>query len=283
MTKITLEPRSEKLAEGSPFPRLARRLLYHQMRTLEALRQHDLVINAYDTGTGKTFASLLYLFDLDEHNRHAVPKRNVLLIAPTNALLGQHEETVRRFVESNSLGFQVIRITAEVVQEMRGGLRRGEALQRFVANYLEFEDDPSSLRRKPMVLVVNPDIYYYAMFFRYGRFDRRNVFEQFLTRFDYIIVDEFHYYNSKQMANFLFLFALFEQFGYFEVGSRKICLLSATPGGKFREYIRRLFGEEGDRWVMISPDNEPVESEKLPRVPTLAPLELEVLSDELQD
>ena len=71
------------------------------------------------------------------------------------------------------------------------------------------------MRRQPIILVVNPDIFYYALYFRYGAHDRRNVFERFLTAFDYIVVDEFHYYDAKQLANFLFAFALFDQFGYF--------------------------------------------------------------------
>ncbi|MBK9094832.1 MAG: hypothetical protein IPM84_19105 [Anaerolineae bacterium] len=53
MTTLHLLPHAEKLARDNPLG-LARWPLYHQMRTLEALREHDLVMNTYNTGTGKT-------------------------------------------------------------------------------------------------------------------------------------------------------------------------------------------------------------------------------------
>ena len=82
MTTLTLRPGYEKLAPTNPFA-LRDWPLYHQQRTYEALRTHDLVANTYNTGTGKTIASLLHLFDLDRTGK------NVLFIAPTNALLAQ--------------------------------------------------------------------------------------------------------------------------------------------------------------------------------------------------
>ena len=102
------------------------------------------------------------------------------------------------------------------------------------------------MRRQPIILVVNPDIFYYALYFRYGAHDRRNVFERFLTAFDYMVVDEFHYYDAKQLANFLFAFALFDQFGYFDARGRKVCLLSATPPQTVVTYLERIFGQ---RWT----------------------------------
>ncbi len=278
---ITLEAWNEKLAEENPFPGLEHRALYHQVRTLEALRDHDLVVNTYDTGTGKTFASLLYLFELDAAHKAGGSQQNVLFVAPTNALLTQHAEDIEALVERHDLDFRVQRITAGEVRALQSGLRPGETLQRLIANYLEFELEET--RRRPLILVVNPDIYYYAMYFRYHTFDRRNLFERFLLAFDYVIIDEFHYYDSKQLANFLFLFALFDSFGYFEVAGRKVCLLSATPTLQVQLYLERIFGPEGGRWKLVAPENESVKSEGLPVVPTLAPLELGIASDEMQD
>ncbi len=271
MTTVHLLPQSEKLAPANPWD-LTYPPLYHQLRTYEALREHDLVVNTYNTGTGKTVASLLHLFDL-----HGTGK-NVLFIAPTNALLAQHAEDIERFVTENDLDFKVWRVTAAEVRALESGLRPGETLQRLIRNYLEFE--PGTRRRQPIILVVNPDIFYYALFFRYCAHDRLNVFERFLTAFDYIVVDEFHYYNSKQLANFLFAFALFDQFGYFEVRGRKVCLLSATPAPQVIAYLDRLFGS---RWVLISPDNEPPESANYPTTPTLTPLELTIIEGEIQE
>jgi CRISPR-associated endonuclease/helicase Cas3 len=53
--------------------------LQHQVDTVAALEEHDLVINAFPTGTGKTKAALLRLLDY--------PRSNTLLIAPVNELV----------------------------------------------------------------------------------------------------------------------------------------------------------------------------------------------------
>ena len=277
MATLTLLPQSEKLACEDPW-NLKDPPLYHQLRTYEALRQYDLVANTYNTGTGKTIASLLYLFDLNGTSK------NVLFIAPTNALLAQHVGDIKQFVTENGLDFKVLPVTAAEVRTLRVAqnpdatpTRPGEVLQRLIRNYLEFE--PEATHRQPIILVVNPDIFYYALYFRYGAHDRRNVFERFLTAFDYIVVDEFHYYDSKQVANLLFAFALFDQFGYFDERGRKVCLLSATPTEEVKTYLNRLFG---GRWKLISPDNEPPESANLPIIPTLAPLELTILEGEFE-
>ncbi len=274
---LHLLPQTEKLAAENPW-NLKYTPLYHQQRTVEALREHDLVANTYNTGTGKTCASLLYLFDLQGTTK------NVLFIAPTNALLAQHARDITQFVQDHHLDFKVWQVSAADVRALRTSQypdvtpsRPGEVLQRLIRNYLEFESEAT--RRQPIVLVVNPDIFYYALYFRYGSHDRRNVFERFLTAFDYIVVDEFHYYDSKQLANFLFAFALFDQFSYFDVRDRKICLLSATPTAEVMAYLDRLFDR---RWALVSPDNEPSNSAGLPTTPTLAPLELTVEADEFE-
>lgn len=271
MTTIRLQAQSEKLARENPL-NLKHWPLYHQLRTLEALRTHDVVMNTYNTGTGKTVASLLYLFDLRGS------RKNVLFIAPTNALLAQHAADIERFVIDNGLEFKVRQVTADEIRAIETGLRPGETLQRLIRNYLEY--DAKATYRKPLILVVNPDIFYYALYFRYGAHDRRNVFERFLTAFDYIVVDEFHYYDAKQLANFLFAFALFDQFGYFTARHRKVCLLSATPTESVSTYLNRLFGE---RWIHIGPANEPPESATLPVIPALAPLELTIATGSLAD
>jgi CRISPR-associated endonuclease/helicase Cas3 len=277
VTTVYLEAHAEKQAPENPWG-LQKTPLYHQLRTFEALREYDLVTNTYNTGTGKTVASLLYLFDLNHQDK------NVLFIAPTNALLAQHVDDIERFVADNSLDFKVLRMSAADVRRLRVAqdpaatpTRPGEVLQRRIRNYLEFE--PDVVHRQPIILVVNPDIFYYALYFRYGAHDRRNVFERFLTAFDYIVVDEFHYYDSKQLSNFLFAFALFDQFGYFDVRGRKVCLLSATPTEEIRTYLDRLFGT---RWALISSENEPAESADLPTVPTLVLLELTIVAGEFE-
>jgi CRISPR-associated endonuclease/helicase Cas3 len=278
MTTIHLKPQSEKLAPQNPWG-FEHRPLYHQLRTYEALKEHDLVVNTYNTGTGKTRASLLRLFDLDGQGK------NVLFIAPTNALIQQHTKDIQAFVDKHDLDFRVVRVHAARLREMmEKGDRPGETLQRLIQNPLTYYDEldisPDDYRKLPIVLVVNPDIFYYALYFRYGSHDQRNMFEKILTAFNYIVIDEFHYYNSKQLANFLFFFVISQQFGYFDVRDRRICLLSATPNERVLEYLDSVFG---DRWELISPRNESLESEGFPATPVLTPLELDVVEDEAQD
>ncbi len=61
--------------------------LQHQVETVDALATHDLVINAFPTGTGKTKAALLWLL---EHRQ-----ASTLFIAPVNELVRQHATAVK--------------------------------------------------------------------------------------------------------------------------------------------------------------------------------------------
>lgn len=278
MITISLTGHHEKLAPDHRIEQYhdPKPLLYHQVRTYEALKRASLVMNTYPTGTGKTTAAQLRLLHPDQQGH------NTLLIAPTNALIEQHVEDTRSFIAANNLKLRVLPINAATIRDLSPEVRRGEVLQRLIANPLTFSEQlglPDDAQKMPFVAVTNPDIFYLALFFRYGRLDQRNVWETFLRRFRYIVIDEFHYYDNKQFANFLFFFAMWKEWGYFATGS-KICLLSATPRDTVYQYLNRLFGADG--WVRISPDNEPAESADLPTTPTLAPLQLTILDDTVE-
>jgi CRISPR-associated endonuclease/helicase Cas3 len=280
MITIHLTGQSEKIAPENP-QNLEPRPLYHQWRTAVALQDPNtyLVVNSYNTGAGKTRAAFLHLFALDKQ------KKNTLLIAPTNALLGQHADDARAFIQQYGLDYQVMTATAATnrlrsQQLMEQGdyqqMRSGETLARLIRNYREFL--PDAHQRQGLVLVVNPDIFYYALTFQYGAHDQRNLFQSFLASFIYIIIDEFHYYDQKQLAFFLFFFKLSQKMGYFSRAGRKICLLSATPNAHVITYLNQLFGQQ---WQHISPDNEPLESAVYEATPTLTPLTLTLSNDDL--
>ncbi len=276
MITLHLLPQSEKLAPENPWG-LEHPPLYHQWRTHRALHKHHLVVNAYNTGAGKTIASLLHLFDLDGQGKH------VLFIAPTNALLHQHAEDIRAFVEKHHLDFLVAEVHASLLRQMMEGQRPGETLQRLIQNPLTYAEalgiPPDDYRKRPLILVTNPDIFYYALYFRYGSHDQRNVFQKFLTAFDYTVIDEFHYYDSKQLANFLFFFVISQEFGYFQDG-RRVCLLSATPNPHVETYLNRVFDE---RWTLVAPHTEPEASADYPVTPVLTPLEVTLAVGQIQD
>ncbi len=279
MTTITLLPHAEKLAPAHTIPGYQDNgsLLYHQVRTYEALECAPLVMNTYPTGTGKTIAALLRLLHPDQRGH------NTLIIAPTNALIDQHTADVAAFIQRHQLALRAFPMHAATIRALLPDVRRGEVTHRFLENYMTFADVfglPDDAEKLPFVVVTNPDIFYLALYFRYGRNDQRNLFADFITRFRYVVIDEFHYYDTKQFANFLFFFALWEEWGYFDE-KRSICLLSATPRQQVSTYFNQLFG--ADRWRLVSPDNEPPESASYETRPTLTELHLTVATDPLVD
>jgi CRISPR-associated endonuclease/helicase Cas3 len=268
MSTITLAPQYEKINPQNPFEPVIPSLLYHQYRTYTALKTSDLVINAYNTGTGKTKAAWLHLRDLSN--------TNVLFIAPTNELIRQHVKDIKEFVVQHHLDFHVLEVNAAVLRALKiddHTFKNGEHLHRLIKNPLEYAEqlqlDTSQYVPKPLILVVNPDIFYYGLYFSYTSKDRRNVFEAFLKSFDYIVIDEFHYYHIKQLANFLFFFIICQQFDYLD-GTRKICLLSATPNEQVLMFLDRI----GLRYSLIFPDNEPSESQTYSLTQSLGEVEL---------
>ncbi|MDE0503329.1 MAG: type I-D CRISPR-associated helicase Cas3', partial [Candidatus Poribacteria bacterium] len=270
---VTLNAGSEKISPTNP---LGLRLppLYHQQRTYEALKTDDLVINTYNTGTGKTCASLLKLFDLEDEN--------VLFIAPTNELIHQHADDIQEFVDEHGLNFVVAPVTGtklrewEIVDNPGYRVRNPRKLYELIQNPRDYF--PKLTRRAPLILVTNPDLFYLCFYSLYSQLDSANLFRPFLVKFNYIVIDEFHYYNAKQLANFLMFFILSMEYGYFNAG-RKICLLSATPDGRLLTYLKKI----GLNYALISPENEPTESKDYEEIQTLSALELTIHSSKMYD
>lgn len=254
---IKLDPHYELLADLSEVPdqilQVIEYPLEHQIKTYQLQKIFDLVLNTFPTGTGKTNATLLHLLD----NRQA----NTLLIAPTNELICQHKKDVDEFVEKANLPHIVCEVNAKILREIdpKNELyRQGERFYRLMANPMEFAEllgipEEERYLRKPLILITNPDLFYYSLYACYHNLDKRNVFEEIFAGFEYIIIDEFHYYNAKQLANFLFFLALSLEFGYFQHKNRKVCLLSATPDAQVYRYLERL-ASQGLKWKSIEPE-----------------------------
>ncbi|MXV82366.1 type I-D CRISPR-associated helicase Cas3' [Candidatus Poribacteria bacterium] len=276
MSEITINLNAgyEKISPTNAFD-LKHPPLYHQQRTYDALKTNDLVINTYNTGTGKTRASLLRLFDLKNEN--------VLFIAPTNELIHQHTNDIREFVEEHGLNFCVAEVTGqrlrewEVIDDPGYRLRNPRKLHELIQNPRDYF--PEMTRQAPLILVTNPDIFYLCFYSVYSKLDSANLFSHFLQDFNYIVIDEFHYYNAKQLASFLMVFILSKEFGYFDNNGRKVCLLSATPDEKVLTYLDLI----GLKYAHISPDNEPIESNSYEKIQTLSELELTIHSGKMQN
>ena len=282
MFSLTLEPQYEKMWSGKDSlldPFLEKYpLLYHQWRTYNA--EKPLIINTYNTGTGKTKAALLRLLKLAHtigFHRLDSSEHNALLIAPTNELLAQHKRDAEEFCITCNLPYRVVAISRadlDMYQEQgqyEVDVRRGTALHHILQNARRV--DPGEGKRATL-FVVNPDIFYYAFYFCYNQYDRIPLFQDIISLFHYIIIDEFHYYSSKQFANFLFFMRLSKHYG---LTDRQFCLLTATPNELVTTYLTRL--ELPIEW--IKPEDEQ-EQQPSPAEKTcaLAPVTLSLYSEQ---
>lgn len=259
--------------------------LYHQWRTYNA--EAPIIVNTYNTGTGKTKAGLLRLlkraqmigFEKLRSNQH-----NALLIAPTNELLAQHVDDARAFCKDNDLPYRVLALTKDDLDDCKDKpsfseeqLRRGAVLHSILNDASKVDDDTS---KRATLYVVNPDIFYYALLFCYSQFDRAALFTNFFTLFNYIIIDEFHYYDPKQLTAFLFFMKLSQHKGYLDSSAKKrqFCILTATPRPQVADYLKSL--NIPIEW--ISPDNDipPVDLPFVKKVRALAPVQLQIYNTE---
>ncbi len=195
--------------------------LQHQIDLYLAAKDHDIVLDLAPTGTGKTKAGLSILL----HNR----EHNALYIAPTNALITQQTEAAQTFVKDARLPHIVKAASAKDISNWRDdlvGKRSGEKLYNVLREPATIF--PECGGGKPILLITNPDIFYYTTFFAYNKLDRNNIASEFYNSFSTVIFDEFHLYDAKQLVSLLFYLALSKVFGYFDF-NRKIVLLTATP------------------------------------------------------
>ncbi|HEY9811218.1 MAG TPA: type I-D CRISPR-associated helicase Cas3' [Halomicronema sp.] len=219
---ITLEPRSIPSAVSLPDElQFMGNALQHQVDVFEQARNADIILDLAPTGTGKTKAGLAVVL----HN----PTQNAIYIAPTNALVEQQKEAAEKFVQDAGLPHLVKAVTAREIKSWpddRVGKRSGEKLYNVLRNPATVFDDVEP--NQPVLLVINPDIFYYATFFSYNRLDKINLASMFFASFGTVIFDEFHLYDAKQLVGLLFYLAYSLIFGFFQNG-RKIVLLTATP------------------------------------------------------
>lgn len=262
--------------------------LYHQWRTYNA--EAPIIVNTYNTGTGKTKAALLRLlkrardigFEKLKPGQH-----NALLIAPTNELLAQHVEDARTFCKDNELPYHVLAITKADLEEYKNKpgfseeqMRRGAALHSILNDASKVDGDT---RKRAAIYVVNPDIFYYALFFCYQRFDSAALFTNIFTGFNYIVIDEFHYYDPKQLTAFLFFMKLSQHKGYIDSSAKKrqFCILTATPRPQVAHYLNNL--DVPIDWI-IPGEIDPADQPSLKNVRALAPVQLHVYNtEELQN
>jgi CRISPR-associated endonuclease/helicase Cas3 len=219
---IRLEPRSISACASLPDElSFMGNALQHQVDVFEQSKDADIILDLAPTGTGKTNAGLTVL-------KHQ-PNKSAVYIAPTNALIEQQTEAAKKFVSDANLRHVVKSASAKDIKSWpddKVGRRSGEKLYSVLQNPATVFSDVGANR--PILLVTNPDIFYYATYFAYNPLDRGNIASGFYTKFSTVIFDEFHLYDAKQLVGMLFYLAYSHVFRFFENG-RKVVLLTATP------------------------------------------------------
>ncbi len=217
-----LEPRSIFACASLPDKlSFIKNALQHQVEVFEKSRDADIILDLAPTGTGKTKAGFTVLL----HQ----PKKSAIYIAPTNALVEQQREAAEEFVKEAGLPHIVKSASKREIETWSNdkvGKRRGEKLYNVLRNPATLFPEVGA--NKPIILVTNPDIFYYATFFAYNKLDRGNIANAFYTKFATVIFDEFHLYDAKQLVGLLFYLAYSHIFGFFKDG-RRVVLLTATP------------------------------------------------------
>jgi len=232
--------------------------LWHQTEVYRAAQAADIILDLAPTGTGKTQAGLLTL--LHQPAKHAV------YIAPTNALIQQQAEAARRFLAKAGLPHLVVEANAAAIRDWPGTQRPGEKLRNLLRNPGHFFPEAYG---RPVLLITNPDIFYYATSFAYHRLDNINVAQAFITSFQTVIFDEFHLYDAKQITGLIFYMILSKVLGFFDHG-RKLILLTATPEPACEALLARL-EDTGIRIVRIEG-----ETQLEPLLPSQTPVHLEL-------
>jgi len=156
-------------------------------------------------------------------------------------------------------------------------MRRAAVLHSVFNDASKVDDDTG---KRATLYVVNPDIFYYALLFCYSRFDRASLFTNIYSLFNYIIIDEFHYYDPKQLTAFLFFMKLSQHEGYIDSSAKKrqFCILTATPRPQVARYLNSL----GIPIEWITPEDEIASADQSPvrKVRALAPVQLQIYSTE---
>jgi CRISPR-associated endonuclease/helicase Cas3 len=208
--------------------------LQHQVDVFRKAKDHDIILDLAPTGTGKTKAAFTVL--LHEPNRN----RNAIYIAPTNALVEQQKQAAEQFIQQAGLQHFVIAASAKEIRtwdNSKVGSRPGEKIYNLLRNPAILF--PKVGANRSVLLVTNPDIFYYATFFAYGQLDRVNIASQFYSQFGTVIFDEFHLYDAKQLVGLLFYLTLSHEFGFFNAG-RRVVLLTATPESACQDALSSL-------------------------------------------
>ncbi len=189
------------------------RLSWHQLETLNALRNPDIdvVFNTAMTGDGKSLAAYLDVMQGDGIN--------AVGLYPTNELARDQEMQVQDYVEK----FQppgrprIARLSGEELEiyAESENLRKADAI--------------ATRTSQREILLTNPDIFHYLHRGAYLIPEKENpdkLWGRIDDKFHLFIFDEFHIFSAPQVASVINTLLLMR---YTKGGDKKYLFLSATP------------------------------------------------------
>jgi CRISPR-associated endonuclease/helicase Cas3 len=189
-------------------------LAWHQLATLEALRDPniDVVINTAMTGDGKSLAA--YLEALQDNNTCAIG------LYPTNELGRDQETQVNDYIAkfSSAQNLRVNRLSGAELEMYAAGEKLGKAAAILTRS------------SQSEVLITNPDIFHYlhrgAYIINGKKGDSPDkLWGKIDKDFDLFIFDEFHVYSASQVASVINTLLLIRATNR----RKKFLFLSATP------------------------------------------------------
>ncbi len=204
----------------------------HQRDTLERVRQAldaretICLINASVTGSGKTLANFAAAI-LDGGNARTIG------VYPTNELVVDQYDSLRKHFGARALAVTDSEGLDDVLAEQGHIRTHAHALAWLTGDVL------------PTAVLTNPDVLYLLLYSLYGQMysmfslgHGAHAFRNVLSNYPIIAFDEFHLYNTKQVANAVFIVGLVQALA--PQHPHVFIFSSATPRGDLRQYLDRL-------------------------------------------
>ncbi|MFC7203382.1 DEAD/DEAH box helicase [Haloferax namakaokahaiae] len=218
-TDIDLEPR----LAGALADRGIDGLYRHQADAIEAVRDGDNVVLATQTASGKSLAYTVPAFEraMDHGGR-------TLYLGPQNALVADQLDTLSDLAHGLGFGSRVS------VEQYTGRLSKSEKRE--------------VRKRRPTVLLSNPDMVHYALLPHAHR-----LWEWFFSSLETVVIDEVHGYRGVFGSHVALLLRrlkrVCERFG---ADPQFVCC-SATIGNPV-EHAARITGEDESSFALVDED-----------------------------
>ncbi|TXT53666.1 MAG: hypothetical protein BAJATHORv1_130006 [Candidatus Thorarchaeota archaeon] len=178
------------------------------------------------TGMGKTAVAVLSTLDSDT--------KTALMIYPTNELIENQQESIRKTCEMSGVEDPIIEIVHS--SELRAMLNEERYRKKSQALASKLSPRPGKVK----FVLTNPDTLHLILRLKYGGPQRYgHAVAEILSKllvYTTLVIDEFHTYERRELASIFFDIALGRFMGYF----KKTILLTATPNKGLESHLSKL-------------------------------------------